>query len=309
MFERRDLSPKLEAVRRSHAPDCLVLDVDRDFETLQPAVAEDLGLLAESLDPAAYPPEWLPEDAPAALRRYAGSDFTVGMPGDGTVTWTRQTVPPTVLLKARAKGTPEAFLEFLLAEAFVEVGSDVPEQFLPFFGERYRDLDGAVPLGPGDVYQIAAALYDGWVGLQTREVFADWEDAHPDLYGTWVDSGRRLEPRLADLPRAVARGETSFSEATEFACSAMKHDLDLPPPFAALDTAAYCEYGPEYAVRWAEKTFRRLEETDPDTDADSDSDGDADLDTEGDSNLVSEGGPDADADIDSDTPPDADTEE
>jgi hypothetical protein len=261
MFERRDLSGDLDAVRATHAPECVVLDVAEDFETLPPAVAEDLGLFVDALDPATYPAEWLPDDAPAALRRYAGSDFTVGMPGDGTVAWTRQTVPPSVLAKARAAGTPDPFLDFLLAEAFVQIGLDVPEHFLPFFGDRYRGLDAAVPLGPGDVYQVAAALYEGWVGLQTREVFADWEGERPRLHDAWVDAGSRLEDRLADLPEEVARGRTSFAAATEFACSAIKHDLSLPAPFAALDTTAYVDHGPSYAVRWAETTFERLAES------------------------------------------------
>lgn len=39
----------------------------------------------------------------------------------------------------------------------------------------------------------------------------------------------------------------------------MKHDLELPTPFDALDTAAYREHGPTFAVRWAEKTFAALE--------------------------------------------------
>jgi hypothetical protein len=258
MFTRRTLPGDLGSVRATHAPDALVLDAERDFETLPPAVAEDLGLLVDSLDPATYPAEWLPDDAPALLRQYAGSDFTVGMPGDGTVTWTRQTVPPTVLVKARAEGTPEDFLDFLLAEAFVQIGLDVPEHFLPFFGDRYRDLDAAVPLGPGDVYQIAAALYDGWLGLQTREVFADWEADSQRLHAAWVDAGERLTGRLDDLPGAVARGETDFADATEFACAAVKHGLDLPAPFSALDTQAYRDHGAEYAVRWAEKTFDQL---------------------------------------------------
>ena len=60
----------------------------------------------------------------------------------------------------------------------------------------------------------------------------------------------------------MARGRTEFAAATEYACSAVKHGLDLPAPFAALDTSAYAEYGPEYAVRWAEKTFAELRDGD-----------------------------------------------
>jgi len=260
MFDQRHLTDDVAAVRGAHAPDALVLDVAADFETIPPAAAEDLGLLVDALDPATYPSAWLPDDAPSALVAYASSDFTVGMPGDGTVAWTRQTSPPTVLVKKRAEGTPEEFLEYLLAEAFVQIGTDAPEHFLPFFGPQYRDLDAAVPLGPADVYQIAAALYDAWLGLQTRDVFAAWEDTQPRLFDAWEDAGNRLEGRLSTLPRAVARGETSFAEATEYACSAIKHELDLPAPFAALDTQAFVEYGPEYGVRWATKTFEKLED-------------------------------------------------
>ncbi|WP_248895790.1 DUF7089 family protein [Haloplanus halobius] len=259
MFERRSLSDDLETVRSRHAPDSIVLDVETDFETLPPATAEDLGLLVDALDPATYPPEWVPDDAPTLLHRYAGSDFTIGLPGDGTVTWTRQTAPPTVFVKARAEGTPDPFLDFLIAEALVEVGLDIPESFLPFFGEQYTDLDAAVPLDPASVFQIAAALYDGWVGRQTRPIFTGWEDDIPPLYDAWDDAGDRLRGRVEELPEAVARGETDFAAATELACAAIKHGLDLPAPFAALDTSAYVDYGPEYAVRWAATTFETLD--------------------------------------------------
>jgi hypothetical protein len=270
MFEERSLPDDVAAVRATHAQGTVVLDVATDFETLPPAVAEDLGLLVEALDPAHYPAEWLPEDAPRVLHRYASGDFTVGMPGDGTVVWTRQTEPPVVLVKQRAAGTPEDFLAFLLAEAFVQVGTDAPEHCLPFFGERYRDLDAAVTLGPADVYQLAVALYEGWLGLHTRETFREWDGR---LGEAWVDAGVRIEGRLGDLPREVARGKTSFAAATEYACSAVKHDLDLPAPFAALDTTAYRDHGARYAVRWAEKTFEKLDgERDRDREADGERD-------------------------------------
>jgi hypothetical protein len=261
-FERRPLTGEVEAAHDAYASDAIVLDVSRDFETLPPAVAEDLGLLADSLAPASYPLEWLPDDVPETLAHYASSDFTIGLPNDGTVVWTRQTVPPMVLVKFRARGTPEAFLQFLLAEAFVELSLDVPESFLPFFGERYAALDAAVDSAPADVFQVAAALYDAWVGLQTREVFREWDDDYPELYDAWRDAGDRLEGRLTDLPAEVAHGKTSFAAATEYACSAVKHGLDLPAPFAALDTQAYLDHGPAYAVRWAEKTFEQLREDD-----------------------------------------------
>ena len=255
MFEERTLPEDVAAVRERHAPDALVLDCGTDFETLPPAQAEDLGLLAESLDPLSYPAEWLPDDAPELLRRYASTDFTIGMPGDGSVAWTRQTVPPTVFVKARVQGSPEDFVDFLVAEGLAEVGTGEPEHFLGFFGERYRELDDALPFDSGSVYQIAAALYDAYLGLHTREAFASWDGEHPRLFAAWRDAGERIEPRLEGLPGAMARDETDFADAAEFACSAVKHGLDLPAPFAALDTSAYRDHGAAYAVKWAEKTF------------------------------------------------------
>lgn len=290
MFSRRSLSDAA-AVRDAYAPDSLVVDVDADFETLPPEAAEELGLFVDGLEPAAYPTEWLPSDAPTILRRYAGTDFTVGTPGDGTVVWTSQTEPPTVLVKQRAEGTPDGFLQFLLAEAFVEIAVGVPEQFLPFFGESYAELAAATPTDPADTYQLAAALFDAWVGLHTREVFASWNPdtetdpatalsevsgtespgdlrtespgdlpAHPAVFDAWVDAGDRLAGRLDDLAGEVARGETTFPEATEYACAAVKHGLDLPAPFGALDTAAYRDHGADFAVEWARKTYEQLEE-------------------------------------------------
>ncbi|WP_049924224.1 DUF7089 family protein [Halopiger djelfimassiliensis] len=260
MFEARDLSDPLDDVRDEHAPESLVFDCERDFETLPPALAEDLGLVVETLEPASYPGAWLPDDAPRLLARYASSDLTIGMPGDGSVVWTRQTDPPVVLVKPRVEGSPESFLEFLLAEAFVELGLDVPEHFIGFFEDEYLELDRAIDLDPNSTYQIAAALYDGWIGLQTRTIFAEWHDERPELAAAWQDAGGRLEDRVAGLPRAVARGDTDFADATELACAAIKHAIELPAPFAALDTDAYRDHGPEFAVRWAEKTFDALEE-------------------------------------------------
>jgi hypothetical protein len=260
MFAVRELSSPVEAIRTEHAPNAVIVDCERDFETLPPAQAEELGLLADALEPADYPTEWLPENAPKLLARYASTDFTVGMPGDGSIAWTRQTDPPTVIVKPRVEGTPEPFLNFLLAEALVEVGLEVPEHFLGFFEEEYRALDRATTLDPSDTYQVAAALYDGWTGLHTREVFAEWQNDHSELADAWQDAGTRLEDRVSGLPRAVARGETDFADATELACAAIKHALELPAPFAALDTDAYRDHGPKYAVTWAEKTFAALEE-------------------------------------------------
>ncbi|MDZ5810689.1 hypothetical protein U4E84_04925 [Halorubrum sp. AD140] len=304
MFSSRSLDEDLDAVREEHAPGSPVLDVDADFETLPPAAAEDLGLFVDGLSPATFPTEWLPDEVPELLRRYAGPAFTVGLPGDGTVVRTTQTDPQAVLVKKRAEGTPEDFLAFLIADRLVQVGvspstgslpaevpsNRLPESFLPFFGERYRDLDAAIRRpasdtgasttapgppgasttapgppgasttapGPTDVFQIAAALFDAWVGLYTRDVFASWEERYPRLFDAWLDAGDRLEGRLGGLPGEVARGDTDFANATEYACSTVRHGLDLPAPFAALDTAAYRDRGAPYAVKWAEKTFESM---------------------------------------------------
>lgn len=260
MFERRTLSDSLETVRAKHATDTLVFDCENDFETLPPAQAEDLGLVVDSLEPATYPDSWLPDDAPHLLRQYASSTFTIGMPGDGSIAWTRQTDPPVVLVKPRVEGAPEEFIEFLLANAFVEIGCGLPEQFLGFFEDSYPKLAAETPAGPSDTYQIAAALFDGWNGLHTRSVFADWHETHPVLAAAWQDAGANLEGRVSELPRAVARGETEFPDATELACGAIKHAIELPAPFDALDTEAYRDHGTEYAIQWVRKTFDALEE-------------------------------------------------
>ncbi len=260
MFSSRSLSEPVAAVRETYAPETLVLEVERDFETLPPAQAEELGFVVDSLSPASYPRRWIPDDAPEPLIRYAGSEFTIGMPGDGSVVWTRQTDPPVVIVKPRLQGSPASFVDFLLAEAFVQLGADVPEHFLGFFEAQYRDLAAVGSLDPASTYQIGTALFDGWVGLYTRETFADWLEQRPPLGAAWHDAGSYLESRVSDLPGAVARGETAFADATELACAAIKHALELPTPFGALDTTAYRDTGAEYAVTWAEKTFEALEE-------------------------------------------------
>ncbi|WP_254272712.1 DUF7089 family protein [Haloarcula marina] len=261
MFTERSLSGELPAVRDAYAPDALVLNCARDFETLDPAVAEELLLVTDSVDPVSYDPSWVPENAPSELRRFAGGDLTIGMPGDGGVAWTHQTDPPCVFVKPRLETSPEAFVDFLVAEALVEVSLDEPEHFLGFFGERYPEFASVTDtrLDAAGTYQLAAALYDAYLGRQTRAVFRTWADDYPDLSDAWVDAGERLTPRLSDLPGELARGQTDFAAAAELACSGVKHGLDLPAPFAALDTAAYHEYGADYAIRWAEKTFERLE--------------------------------------------------
>lgn len=276
MFSERALSPAVTRVRDEHASEVLVLDAEHDFETLPSAHAEDLGLVVDALDPAAPPASWVPGGAPAVLERYAGSDFVVGLPGDGSVVWTRQTTPPVVVVKPRVEGSPSDFVAFLVAEALVELGvegararadvdgvSAAPEHFLSFFGAEYAELAATAGLAPSDAYQVANALYDGWLGLYTRAVFASWVDASDEravLGEAWTDAGERLASRLEGLPGEVARGETSFAAATELACSGIKHDLELPTPFAALATDAFRERGAPFAVRWASKTLDALAE-------------------------------------------------
>jgi hypothetical protein len=257
MFASRELSGAVEAVRTDHAPDTLVFDCESDFETIPPARAEELGLVVDSLDPASYPVEWLPADAPDVLAAYASSELTIGMPGDGGVSWTRQTEPPVVLCKPRLQGSPDSFVDFLIAEALVEVGLDEPEHMLGFFGEQYPELAEAVegPLDPVGTYQLGVACYDAYLGLQTREIFAEWDGP---LFEAWVDAGNRLAGRLDDLPGAIASGELSFPEAAELACNGIKHAGELPAPFDALDATAYLDHGPSYAVEWAERVAETL---------------------------------------------------
>ena len=119
VFTRRSLAPETAAVREAYAPDCLVLDVDADFETLPPEAAEELGLFVDALDLAAYPTDWLPADAPTPLTRYAGTDFTIGMPGDVPLVPARggvrpdrcrcpRTVPPVLRGVVRGVGRGDA---------------------------------------------------------------------------------------------------------------------------------------------------------------------------------------------------------
>jgi hypothetical protein len=260
MFEPRELDGELEAVRDAHAPGAIVLDTEGDFETLPPEVAENLLPIVDSLDPLSYPSEWLPADAPETLHRIAGGEFTVGAPGDGGVAWTRQTDPPVVFVKPRLEGSPEGFIDFLIAEALVEIGLGHPEHFLGFFEEQYLALDEAVPLSSADTYQLGAALFDAYVGLHTRDVFEDWADELPGLSEEWVDAGERLEPRLSGLSSDVASGRTNFADGAELACAAVKHGVEIPTPFSALNTSAYREHGAAFAVRWAEKTFEAMGE-------------------------------------------------
>ncbi len=260
MFDQRALSGELVEIQERYAPGALVLDVQRDFETLPSSVAENLLVVVEGVDPLSYDESWIPDGAPETLSRLADDSFTIGAPGDGGVCWTRQTTPPSVFVKPRLAGSPDGFVRFLIAEALVEIDLGLPEHFLGFFQDDYRSLAESTPLSPSETYQLAAALFTAHVGLRTRDIFADWSDAYPDLHAEWIDAGERLEPRLDDLSRDVAVGRTDFADAAELACSAVKHGVELPTPFNAIDTAAYREHGPAFAVRWAEKTFDALED-------------------------------------------------
>lgn len=257
MFSERVLSASVEAVRDEHAPGALVFDCESDFELLPPAQAEQLGLVVDALDPVTHDPAWVPPDAPDLLHRYAGPDLTIGMPGDGSVVWTQQTDPPVLLCKPRLAGSPDSFVNFLIAEALVQAGLGEPEHALGFFCGEYPHFSEVTRelLDPVESYQLAVACYDAYLGLQTRDVFAGWEG---DLFDAWLDAGDRLEPRLARLPEALASGRTSFSDGAELACSAIKHASEIPAPFGALDTTVYLDYGPAYAIEWAERTLEAL---------------------------------------------------
>lgn len=255
MFEPRELSDAVESVRDEHAPGALVLDAGSDFETLAPAKLDDVATRVDDIHPHDYDPDWLPADSPELLRRLTTNDFVVGMPGDGSVAWTTQTTPPVVIVKPRVEGSPTEFVDFLVAEALVEAGLGLPEHFLGFFRDQYPDFATATPHNPHTTYQLAVALCEAYRGLYTRDVFETWPDQHPALGDAWSDAGDRLSDRVADLPSAVARGQTQFADAAELACAAIKHDLDVPAPFGALDTLAYREHGASFAVRWAEKLF------------------------------------------------------
>ena len=256
MFDDRDLHPEVARVRDARAPDAIVLDATRDFEVLPEPALDDVALRVDAIDPHAYDAAWIPEAGPAFLDRLVARELTVGAPGDGSVAWTTQTEPPVVIVKPRVQGSPDAFVSFLVAEALVEVGLDLPEHFLGFFADRYPAFADAVPGDATETYQLAAACLDAYRGLHTRDVFAEWtDDDLPTLADAWRDAGERIRPRLGGLAAEVTQGDTALGDAAELACSAVKHDLDVPTPFGALDVVAYRNHGPDYAVRWAEKLF------------------------------------------------------
>lgn len=255
MFEDRELADDVAAIRDDHVPGALVIDAGSDFETLAPAKLDAIAARVDTITPHEYDADWLPDDSPALLRRLATTDLVVGMPGDGSVAWTTQTDPSVVIVKPRVEGSPESFVDFLVAEALVEAGLDLPEHFLGFFHHDYPDFATAVPYDPHTTYQLAVAVCEAYRGLYTRDLFETWPDTHPRLGDAWADAGNRLTDRVEDLPGDVARGETQFADAAELACAAIKHDLEIPAPFGALDTIAFREHGSSFAVKWAEKLF------------------------------------------------------
>lgn len=257
MFDQRDLPDHVDAIRDEYAPDALVLDSSRDFETLPPIGLDDVATRVDEIHLHEYDAEWLPSDAPELLRRLTSNDLVVGMPGDGSVTWTTQTTPPVVIVKPRVEGSPTAFIDFLIAEALVEAGLDLLEHFLGFFEGRYPDFADAVPHDPNTTYQLAVAICEAYRGLYTRNVFETWPDDHPELGAAWADAGDRLADRVDVLPRAVARGETQFADAAELACAGIKHGIDIPAPFGALDTLAFRDHGAAFAVKWAVHLFEQ----------------------------------------------------
>jgi hypothetical protein len=255
MFERRVLDSEVAAIRDEHAPHAIVLDATADFETLTGASLDDLATRVDAIQPHDYDPAWVPEESPDLLHRLTRTALVVGMPGDGSIVWTTQTTPPVVIVKPRVQGSPADFVDFLVAEALVAAGLDLPEHFLGFFRSEYPAFADAVPDDAHTTYQLAVAVCEAYRGRHLRSVFEAWPTAHPRLGAAWADAGTRLADRLADLPTDVARGDTQFADAAELACAGVKHDIDVPPPFAALDTLAFEDHGARFATRWAEKLF------------------------------------------------------
>lgn len=259
MFAEHDLADDVTELRDELVPDGLVLDVDREFETMDPEWGYELALITDSMDPVTYPEEWVPTSAPRALRRLTDGDLTIGQPGDGGVAWTTQTTPPLVFVKPRLEKVPTGFRDFLIAEALLQVALGVPEEPLAFFGEEYRSLQDAAGGEPKLAYGLAVALTEGWRGLVTRERFRAWETDYPRLHEHWADAGERLADRVADLPRLTANGRLGIADATELACSAIKHGLDLPKPYAALDVEAFREQRAAFAIQWVAQTIASAE--------------------------------------------------
>lgn len=260
MFTEREVPEHLDSLLEETTPAPLVLDCQDDFEAMPAEWVYDLAIVTDEVAPLSYPTDWIPPNAPEALKRTTGSDPAIGLPGDGSVTWTRQTQPPIVFVKPRATGMPEGFRDFLLAEAIVQIDGGYPETPAGFFEERYGELQDITD-SPEVAYRLSVALLDAWIGLQTRERFGRWRTDRPRLWEAWQDAGDRLTDRVGSIPSLVADGTLGFAEATELACSAVKHDIDLPSPYAALDVTTYRDQGAPFAIRWAEKTMDQLQDS------------------------------------------------
>ena len=259
MFHHVGLQSDLEALRDDLACDVRVIECNREFEAMPEDWVAELAFITDSIEPVTYPASWVPADAPEALHRYVRTDPAIGLPGDGGVTWTVQTTPPLVIVKPRLMGAPADFRDFLVAEAILQLSLGHAETALAFFGEEYPRLHEATG-GNGDLaYRLAVSLYDCWQGLDTREHVRGWETEYPRLHEAWDDAGSHLQPRINSIPSLLDDRSLRFGEATELACSAIRHDLELPAPYAALDVDAYHERGAAFAVRWAERILDQLD--------------------------------------------------
>lgn len=259
MFHPYGLRDDLQELRDDLAAEVEILECDREFEAMPEDWVYELAFITESIDPVAYPGSWIPPNAPSAMGRYTRADPAIGLPGDGGVTWTVQTDPPLIFVKPRLTGAPEDFRDFLVAEAILQLSLEHPETAIAFFGESYPSLQEAAGDDPDLAFRLAVSLFDAWKGLETREQFRTWDGSYPRLHRAWADAGEQLQPRIDALPRLLSDGSLRFGEATELACSAIKHDLDLPSPFGALDVEAFRERGASFAVRWTETTVDQLD--------------------------------------------------
>ena len=78
-----------------------------------------------------------------------------------------------------------------------------------------------------------------------------------------VHRGIERVKRRRDLAGVFDRAAGQFGAVgerrlAELACSAIKHAGEIPPAFDALDAAVYLDYGPAFAVEWAERTVDAL---------------------------------------------------
>lgn len=239
----------------------MVFETEADFEILPERTVDELATRADTYEPRSYDTAWLPSERPTVLERIADGSAPIGSPGDGAVIWTRTTTPPTVLVKPRIEGSPESFVAFLIAEALVEAGSDLPEHFLGLFEAAYPTFATALDLDPATTYQIAAASTAAYRGHTVRPICEGWGEDCPDLHAAWVDAGERIRPRVEGLVEAVDAGRTGLGDAAELAGAAVKHGIEPPGPFAALADERFQEHGAPFAVAWAERLGAALDQT------------------------------------------------